>query len=90
MNGNDNDELCRFTGDSFRDLTRIANINENLWPELFIDNKEKLIESIDVFVNELNELRDDIKRDDYESLKKKMISSTERRKKFNKIKDTNS
>ena len=65
MNGNDNDELCRFTGDSFRDLTRIANINENLWPELFIDNKEKLIESIDVFVNELNELRDDIKRDDY-------------------------
>jgi prephenate dehydrogenase len=87
MNGNDNDELCRFTGDSFRDLTRIANINENLWPELFIDNKEKLIESIDVFVKELNELKDDIRSDDYDALKKKMISSTERRKKFNKIKD---
>ena len=34
MNANDNTHLAEYTGDSFRDLTRIAKINENLWSEL--------------------------------------------------------
>lgn len=41
MNANDNTHLAEYTGDSFRDLTRIAKINENLWSELFFLNKEK-------------------------------------------------
>ncbi len=34
--------LVDYTGDSFRDLTRIAKINENMWTELFLENRENL------------------------------------------------
>mgnify|MGYP003448295776 FL=1 len=41
-----------FIGDSYRDLTRIANINEELWTELFLGNKENLLEVFDKFNEE--------------------------------------
>ena len=40
MCANDNTSLCEYTGDSFRDLTRIARINDKMWAELFLWNKE--------------------------------------------------
>ena len=40
MNTSDNTHLKDYTGDSFRDLTRIAKINESLWSELFFLNKK--------------------------------------------------
>ena len=43
MCANDNTSLCEYTGDSFRDLTRIARINDKMWAELFLWNKENLI-----------------------------------------------
>ena len=44
MNTHDNAHLVEYTGDSFRDLTRIAKINEDLWTELFIMNKDILLD----------------------------------------------
>ena len=49
MCANDNTSLCEYTGDSFRDLTRIARINDKMWAELFLWNKENLISEIDQF-----------------------------------------
>ena len=49
MCANDNEDLVKYTGDSFRDLTRIAKINENMWSELFLLNKEALISQMDLF-----------------------------------------
>lgn len=42
MDCSDNSHIVDYTGDSFRDLTRIANINENMWSELFLMNKKPL------------------------------------------------
>ncbi len=84
MNANDNSHLSEYTGDSFRDLTRIAKINENLWPELFILNKDYLIREIDSFVNEMNSFKNLLENDDFEGMKQKLIQSTERRKVFDK------
>ena len=39
MCANDNTSLCEYTGDSFRDLTRIARINDKMWAELFLWEK---------------------------------------------------
>ncbi|WP_244834638.1 prephenate dehydrogenase [Clostridium sp. BJN0001] len=72
----------KFIGDSYRDLTRIANINEDLWSELFIGNKDNLLNSIDNFEIELNKLKDAIKKDDKDALKKLFIKSTKRREKL--------
>ena len=82
MNASDNTHLKEYTGDSFRDLTRIAKINEDMWPELFILNKENLIHEINVFVDEMNAFARLIETEDVETMKQKMIISTQRRKQF--------
>ncbi len=84
MTTHDNRHLADYTGDSFRDLTRIARINEDMWSELFFMNKEKLVEEIDAFRGELKEIRDSIVDEDADKLKQKMRLSTERRKNFDK------
>lgn len=75
-------ETGSFIGDSYRDLTRIANINEDLWSELFLGNKENLLKSIENFETELDKIKSAIKNDDKETLKKLFIKSTERREKL--------
>ncbi len=85
MTCSDNTHLADYTADSFRDLTRIANINETMWSELFLLNKEPLLSDIDRFINEMETLRDMLKNNDEEGLKAKMRLSTERRAAFNKI-----
>lgn len=84
MTSHNNDSLSKFTGDSFNDLTRIAKINENLWSELFILNKENLINNIDSFINSLNEIKDNIQKENINELKKIFKESTKRRKAFEK------
>lgn len=84
MNTNDNTHLVEYTGDSFRDLTRIAKTNENLWSEVFFLNKENLIHEIDDFINEVNHLKEKLVNDDVEGLKELFIQSTARRKLFDR------
>lgn len=84
MNTNDNTHLVEYTGDSFRDLTRIAKINENLWSELFFLNKDQLIQEIDDFSAEVNNLKQKLLQDDVEGLKELFIRSTLRRKLFDR------
>ena len=84
MNVSDNPDLVKYTGDSFRDLTRIANINADLWPELFIENKDYLMKEIDLFMDELAQFRQMIDDENVEGMKEKMIISTERRKAFDR------
>ncbi len=79
MNANDNTHLKEYTGDSFRDLTRIAKINEHLWSELFFLNKEILISEIDSFSNELQNLKQKLVNDDEQGLKELFVQSTKRR-----------
>ena len=84
MTCNDNEHLRDYTGDSFRDLTRIAHINENMWSELFFMNKEPLLKEMNRFIDEMSDIRDIIERNDIEALKDKMRLSTKRRELFNK------
>ena len=78
MTCNDNTHLVDYTGDSFRDLTRIASINEEMWSELFLLNKKYLLRHMDVFIREMSEFRDLLAADDREGLKDKMRLSTQR------------
>lgn len=84
MNTSDNAHLVEYTGDSFRDLTRIAKINENLWSELFFLNKDILIQQIDAFLTSILHMRETLMNDDEEELKQLFIQSTIRRKLFDK------
>ena len=84
MTCNNDENLQNYTGDSFRDLTRIARINENMWSELFIENKKQLVNKIDEFVNQMEYLKDLVNNEDCEKLKEVMVYSTKRRALFDK------
>ena len=79
MTCSDNRHLVDYTGDSFRDLTRIARINDAMWSELFLLNRDDLLRQMDLFIGEFRELRDLLDSGDEEGLRKKMRLSTERR-----------
>lgn len=82
----DEPELERYTGDSFRDLTRIANINDEMWSELFLANRESLLKEMDSYRASFEKLYDTIKNENREEMREMMRVSTERRKKFDKKK----
>ena len=84
MCASDNTELARYTGDSFRDLTRIARINDKMWAELFLWNKDNLISEMDMFSDALASMRQKLVDDDREGLEEMFRLSTERRKAFDK------
>lgn len=68
-----------FIGDSYRELTRIANINETLWSELFLGNKNNLIVSIENFQKELENIKECIKENNKEELERLFVKATKRR-----------
>ena len=84
MNTHDNSHLVEYTGDSFRDLTRIATINEDLWSELFLLNKDILLDEIDQFLDATKHFRDSLEKEDIDEMKRLFTQSTNRRKLFNK------
>ncbi len=84
MCANDNPGLVFYTGDSFRDLTRIANINDSMWSELFLSNREALLKEMEKYRKTFDRMYDCVKNNDKEELRSMMRISTERRAQFNK------
>ena len=58
-----------FSAGSYRDVSRVANINEAMWAELFLDNREALTEELDTLIVHLREIRDAVARHDGEGLR---------------------
>lgn len=84
MTCNDKENMEKFTGDSFRDLTRIARINDLMWSELFAANKDVLLEQMNLFIGKFNDLKTMLERDDIDGMRAMMRHSTERRALFDK------
>lgn len=84
MTCNDMEDMEKFTGDSFRDLTRIARINDLMWSELFVENKEALLEQMGHFMDKFSELKTMLETEDIDGMRKMMRHSTERRALFDK------
>ena len=57
-----------FSAGSFADLTRVARVGEGLWSELFLDNRDQLLASLDVLIANLNEYRKALSEGDRERL----------------------
>ncbi len=84
MCASDNPDLVRYTGDSFRDLTRIAKINDEMWSELFIENRGALLAEMDSFRASFDKMYDAVRDGDREAMREMMRISTERRKHFDR------
>ena len=84
MCASDDPNLTRYTGDSFRDLTRIARINENMWSELFLENREALLSQMENFKQSFDDMYSAVRDGDEERMKEMMRLSTKRRALFDK------
>ena len=84
MTCNDKKNMEKFTGDSFRDLTRIARINDLMWSELFIENRDVLLNQMNLFIEKFNDLKTMLETDDVDGMRAMMRRSTERRELFDK------
>lgn len=84
MTCRDVEHMSAYSGDSFRDLTRIARINEDMWSELFLLNSDVLVNQIDIFVSQMLGIRDAVAGGDVEKLRELMKLSTSRRALFDK------
>ncbi len=80
----DTEGMDKYTGDSFRDLTRIARINDEMWSELFLSNKDDLLLEMEKFMGTFKELYKKIKDEDREGMRAMMRQSTVRRSLFDK------
>ncbi len=84
---NDSPDLVDYTGDSFRDLTRIAKIDDGMWNELFMCNRDELARQMDIFSETFEKMRRALKEGDTTTMRRMMRTSTERRKLFDKPKN---
>ncbi len=84
MCAKDDPELVRYTGDSFRDLTRIARINDAMWSELFLENREVLLGEMDRFRDAFERLYATVRDGDRDGMREMMRVSTARRALFDK------
>lgn len=57
-----------FSAGSYRDVSRVANINGVLWSELFIENQEPLLAEIDTFIDNVTQIRNAIEKGDRQAL----------------------
>lgn len=73
----------RFIGDSYRELTRIANINETLWSELFLINRDNLLDCIELFETQLDIIKEALRAGDADVLRERFVTSSERRQRLN-------
>ncbi len=59
-----------FSAGSYKDMTRVAWLNENMWTELFTENSDNLIKELDFIINSLGEYKKALENNDSETLRK--------------------
>ena len=72
-------EHRNFSAGSYRDLTRVAKLNEGMWTELFLDNADNLTKELDQIIESLTEYRDAIRAGDADELRRLLKEGRERK-----------
>ncbi len=68
-----------FSAGSYKDLTRVAWLNSQMWSELFLENKDNLMNEIDSLISELKKYKDAMQKDDRETLQKLLQEGSDRK-----------
>ena len=74
-----NSENKGFSAGSYKDLTRVAYLNEDMWTELFMDNKKFIKDEIDTIISELQKYSDALEKNDYKALRALLKEGKERK-----------
>ena len=68
-------EVIKYSAGGFRDFTRIASSDPIMWRDIFLNNKDAVIEVLGRFIEDLSALQKAIRWDDGEFLEQKFIKT---------------
>lgn len=68
-----------FSAGSFKDMTRVAYLDEDMWTELFLDNKDNLSVELEVLINNLTDYLEVLKNEDAEKLRSLLRDGREKK-----------
>ena len=68
-----------FSAGSYKDLTRVAKLNEDMWTELFLENPDNLADEIDTLIENLQEYSWAIRENDSETLRQLLKDGREKK-----------
>jgi prephenate dehydrogenase len=68
-----------FSAGSYRDLTRVAWLNPDMWTELFLENREALLSEMDLFISSLSQYRDALEQMDAPALRQLLEEGRQRK-----------
>ncbi|MDD6358313.1 MAG: prephenate dehydrogenase/arogenate dehydrogenase family protein, partial [Bacteroidales bacterium] len=68
-----------YSAGSYKDLTRVARLNPDMWTELMSDNRDKILSELEEFIANVTKYRDAIKNNDDEELKRLLAEGNERK-----------
>lgn len=68
-----------FSAGSYKDMTRVAWLNPEMWTQLFLENKDNLIFEIDYLIEELKKYKVAMENDDHDELSKLLLEGKERK-----------
>jgi prephenate dehydrogenase len=70
MNQEDKHNILALAAGGFRSMSRLAKSSANMWEDIFRQNKDNLLEAIELFEDELNILKNNIKNEKWEDVHK--------------------
>lgn len=73
-----------YSAGSYRDLTRVARLNEEMWSELFLCNREALLNELDCIIGHLREYRDALAWEDRAELKRLLKDGSDQKKRIDR------
>lgn len=73
-----------FSAGSYKDLSRVARLNEPMWTELFLENRENIIFEIDTLIENLKQYSDAIKANDADALIALLHDGTQKKERADK------
>jgi len=68
-----------FSAGSFKDLTRVARLNDDMWTRLFFENRDNLLKEADAFLDHMRRYRDALASSDHATMKELLRNGTERK-----------
>jgi prephenate dehydrogenase len=77
LNQEDREHIVTLAAGGFRDMSRLAKSNANMWEDIFRENKKNLLDAVEAFKGELKKAKDLIENEKWEELKRWMEKGNE-------------
>ena len=69
------EDIITLAAGGFKDMSRVAKSSPNMWTDIFRQNKDNILQSLEIFEKHMSEIKQMLQNDDYENIKKWMLKA---------------